>query len=812
VQVEPLIDAALDLPSQERTAFLDRVCPDDELRLDVDWLVAECERVDDPLDRVAVERFAGLFDEAPPGELNERFMIERQIGRGGMATVYLAHDRKHDRPVAVKILGPEAGVAIGADRFRREIALAARLQHAHIVPLYDSGDQDGWLYYVMPVMNGGCLRERLLRDGPPGLDITTRIAADVGEALAYAHARGFLHRDIKPENILFDGDRAVLADFGIARALGTLSSADLIPLGRATGTPAYMSPEQAAGSVSLDVRSDVYSLGTVVYEMLTGVPPAGPSQAPTALPLPPDTPSHVQDAVRRALAVAPEHRFDSAEQFVRALTGDLRTRAGPSTHRRAVLAATAVVVLAASGALVWRTGGVRPWPATDAEPSIAVLPLSGVSSDSASRGFADGMIDALGAAIANAGRVRVVSGFRSIPVGGPSDAHSLGAALHVSHLLEGSLQRSGSRIRLSVQLIDAATGSTRWSDIYEQGFDELFSTEDAIGRSVVAAVGARAAPSKRRGPAPGAFELYLRGSELRLLRTDSMARVAVGYFLDAIAADSTFVPAFAGLARAYSAVCQGLEPVRQRMAACDSATIAATRAIALDSSLADGYRALSFASLAANDVSAAARAARRAVTLDPDNEEAYEFLANVHHWIGRHDEALVDARRALELNPLSMGASVEMGRALFYENRDDEALAELEPFRAIRPAIRRVPHIVGRIYERRQMWREAMTEYNKLPGTASSGLVGRVFAESGQRAAADSILSVLEAKWERGVGRAWDVTMVLIGMHDYDAAFKWIDRSIDDHSLRVDVMDPTFEEFRADPRFAGVLRRLGISN
>jgi len=228
--LEPLIDAALDLQPEERDAYFDRASGGDaSLRAQLARLVAACAQDDALLDAPAGERFAALIEETPPRILNGRFVIEREIGRGGMAVVYLAHDRKHDREVAVKILGPDAAAAIGAGRFEREIKFAARLHHPNIVPLYDSGDDQGWLYYVMPVMRGGSLRQRLISGAPLSLDAVKRIARDIAAALTHAHEQDVVHRDVKPENILFDGERAMLADFGVARPP--------LSLGASAGTP-----------------------------------------------------------------------------------------------------------------------------------------------------------------------------------------------------------------------------------------------------------------------------------------------------------------------------------------------------------------------------------------------------------------------------------------------------------------------------------------------------------------------------------------------------------------------------------------------
>jgi serine/threonine protein kinase len=277
--------------------------------------------------------------------LSDRYTVERELGRGGMATVFLARDLKHDRPVALKVLHPEFAHALGPERFLREIEIAARLTHPHILPLYDSGEAEGLLYYVMPCVEGESLRDRLSWQRQLPLEQAVQIAREVADALSYAHSQAVVHRDIKPENILFQAGHALVSDFGIARAV-TKAGADTLTLtGVTVGTPAYMSPEQAAGDCELDGRSDVYSLGCVLHEMLVGAPPfAGPSaQAvlhqhlvappPSVGGVRPAIPTAVDGAIKRALAKTPAERFATAAQFAAALTAGLAGARGAAPRR-----------------------------------------------------------------------------------------------------------------------------------------------------------------------------------------------------------------------------------------------------------------------------------------------------------------------------------------------------------------------------------------------------------------------------------------------------------------------------------------------
>jgi serine/threonine-protein kinase len=353
-----------------------------------------------------------------------RYRIERDIGAGGMATVYLARDLKHDRAVAIKVLHPELAAVVGSERFLREIRVTAQLNHPHILPLIDSGEADNLLYYVTPYEEGESLRERLDREGQLPLDEALRITGNIADALGHAHSLGIIHRDIKPGNILFSGRHAVLADFGIAHWMSEADGERLTASGVAIGTAAYMSPEQVAGSDKVDGRSDVYSLGCVLYEMLAGEPPfTGPNaQAISARrlvdPVPSlrvvrDTvPAEVQQVVERALAKAPADRFVSAEEFAQALTGPFSASSekSPRARYRAVRMSIGLAAVLAAIALVARVsssgGGLTALPEGS---SIAVIPLAPSSPDSALSRLGRDLVTTLSMNLNDMGDIRAAS-------------------------------------------------------------------------------------------------------------------------------------------------------------------------------------------------------------------------------------------------------------------------------------------------------------------------------------------------------------------------------------------------------------------
>jgi eukaryotic-like serine/threonine-protein kinase len=422
--------------------------------------------------------------------LGESYRIERELGRGGMARVYLAHDLKHDRPVALKVLHSDLGAALGPARFLREIRTAARLQHPNILTVFDSGtaepapgDPEGrpLLWFSMPFIEGESLRDRLRREAPLPVDEAVAIAREVAEALEYAHGRDVLHRDIKPENILLFRGRALVADFGIARELSQddpAAEARLTQIGLALGTPAYMSPEQAGGHEHLDARSDVYSLGCVLYEMLTGEPPF---TGPTALaviakrftdPVVPSPsrggrslPAELDRIVTRALAPAPADRIPSAAAFAAALRAgepwSVRDR-GPAEPRRGP------------------------------PPSIAVLPFANLSPSPDNEYFADGMTDELINALAKVPGLHVVSRTSCFAFKGrPEDAREIGRRLQVGTVLEGSIRRAGPRLRVATQLINVADGFLLWSESFDREAEDVFAIQDEIARAISRALRGR---------------------------------------------------------------------------------------------------------------------------------------------------------------------------------------------------------------------------------------------------------------------------------------------------------------------------------
>ena len=433
--------------------------------------------------------------------LTGRYTIEHELGRGGMATVYLAQDLKHGRPIALKVLRPDLAAALGPGRFLREIEIAARLTHPNILPLHDSGEAGGLLYYVMPYVDGESLRSHLAREGPLPLDQALAIAREVASALGYAHEHGVVHRDIKPENVLLESGHAVVADFGVARAVWELAGDRLTETGIAVGSPAYMSPEQAGAEERLDGRSDIYALGCVLYEMLVGEPPfTGPTpravaakhlrqSVPSARITRPGVPAAVDRVIRTALAKVPADRFSDAAHFAAALAacaGQPGRRLAPRRWTGVVVAAALTV---AAGRWAWaRWGGSpsRPVPAARLDPThVAVLYFEDLSEGRTLRHVAGGLTEDLIDQLGQVDALRVISSSgvaayreRSVPL--DSIARSLG----VGTIVTGSVGRSADRLRVAVRLIDATNGNQLRSQTLERPWGDLFVLRDAVAQQV----------------------------------------------------------------------------------------------------------------------------------------------------------------------------------------------------------------------------------------------------------------------------------------------------------------------------------------
>jgi eukaryotic-like serine/threonine-protein kinase len=635
--------------------------------------------------------------------LADRYRLERELGRGGMAVVYLAQDLRHDRPVALKVLLPELAAALGPERFQREIKLAARLQHPHILTVHDSGEAAGRLWFTMPFVEGESLRDRLRRERQLPADDALRIATEAARALDYAHQHGVVHRDIKPENILLTGDGSTLvADFGIARALG--GDDGLTQTGLAIGTPAYMSPEQAAGDKTLDARTDVYSLASVLYEMLAGEAPwTGPTAQsimakrlseppPSVRAARPNVPVAVDDAIRRALAPVAADRFGTAAQFAQALhlasatvTGAAtvpspvaeppRPAAAPSSRRQhvpvAAVALTAGLLIGGGLLFAWRhTAGSGEAPS--GIRVVAVLPFDNLG-DSADVYFADGVSDEVRTKLGKVAGIEVIARGSSLEyrhsTKRPTEiAHELGA----DYLLTGTVrwEKSGgaSRVRVTPELVDARPGQaarSRWGEQFDAALTDVFQVQGDIAGRVADALGVALADSTQRELTAkptenlAAYDEFLKGeaaSQALAVSDLPSLRRAIGFYERSVALDSTFAVAWARLSRARSSLYGNGVPLQELG---DQARLAAERARALRPDAPEAALALGdyYSSVPPLDNERSLAEYRRGLRLAPDNVELLGSAALAEFSLGRWDSATARLARASALDPRSANAA-----------------------------------------------------------------------------------------------------------------------------------------------------------
>ncbi len=580
-----------------------------------------------------------------------------------MATVYLAQDCKHDRVVALKVLHPDLAASLGPDRFLREIKLAARLNHPHILPLFDSGAADGFLYYVMPYVEGESLRERLDREQHLPVEEALHHTRSIASALDYAHRQNIVHRDIKPENVMVYEGEAMVMDFGIAKAVSSAGGETLTQTGMMVGTPAYVSPEQAAGETNLDGRSDQYSLACVLYEMLSGERPFTGATAQAVLakrftetvrPLRTvrDTiPEYVERAVSRAMSTDAGSRFPTAAMFAQALASGLTTPTDTQT---------------------------MPQPAVSAAKSVAVLPFANMSADPENEYFTDGMAEEIINALTKIQSLRVASRTSSFAFKGKNeDIGEIGRKLKVSTVLEGSVRKMGNRLRITAQLVNVADGYHLWSERYDREMEDVFAIQDDISQAIVKALrvilseGEKKQIEKARAVNLQAYDYYLRGRQyFHHIRRKSL-EYARQMFNKAIEIDPEYARAYAGVSDCCSLLYTYFDAREFNLRQADAAS---SKALELEPELAEAHVARGLAVSLSKRFDEAETEFETAMRLDPKQYEAVYWFGRARLSQGRYDEAVKLLERAAALRPEDYQPQHFLAQALDAQGRTDEML------------------------------------------------------------------------------------------------------------------------------------------
>jgi serine/threonine protein kinase/Tfp pilus assembly protein PilF len=590
------------------------------------------------------------------------YAIDRELGRGGMATVFLAQDLRHDRLVALKVLHTEIAESLGAERFLREIRTAARLNHPHILPLFDSGAADGFLYYVMPYVEGESLRQTLERLGQIPGDEAIGYVQEMAAALDYAHRQGIVHRDLKPENVMLHEGIATLMDFGIAKALGSDSQHALTQTGMFVGTPAYVSPEQAFGETTIDGRSDQFSIACMLCEMITGqqVFTGTSPQAIIARRMSPEPPDltglagrvsdDVISALHRALSVDTSARFETMREFAVSLSGG---RSTPSSMRS----------IAA--------------PAGSAAKSVAVLPFENSSADPENEYLADGIAEEIINALSKVRTLRVASRTTSFAFKGRhDDLQDVGRKLKVSTVLNGSVRKSGNRIRVTAELVNVSDGSQLWAERYDREIEDVFAIQDDIAESIVRALRVILGDTERKALKARtrdvrAYEYYLRGRQYADFRRKSL-QYALEMFRRAVDIDPEYASAYAGIADSSALLYLAFE---QNPAFLKDAEDASNRAVELEPDLAEAHLSRGMVYSCIKDYEKGNKEFETAMRIDPKLFEAPYYWGRNLIWQGKGDEAVRVFRIAQTLRPDSYDVISMLGLAYSVDGRDADSAA-----------------------------------------------------------------------------------------------------------------------------------------
>jgi serine/threonine-protein kinase len=743
--------------------------------------------MDDPVTDPLQQLVAGLAD---------RYVIERELGQGGMAVVYLARDVRYDRRVALKVLRPELAAMLGAERFHAEIRVTASLQHPHLVPLFESGEAAGLLYFVMPFIEGESLRDRLARERQLPVDEALELTREIADALAYAHSLGIVHRDIKPENVLLAGGHAVVTDFGIARAVSAAGSTRITATGLAVGTPVYMSPEQATAEAQIDGRSDVYSLACVLYEMLAGEPPWTGLTAHAVLarrltdPMPSlraardAVPDYVEVAIRRALARAPADRFATVGAFAEAL---------------------------------------RPRAAGQPKPrSVAVLPFLNLSADPENEYFADGITEDVIAQLAKIRALDVISRTSVMAFKGRQHGlREIAARLQVATVLEGSVRRAGDRVRIVAQLIDAATDQHLWAETYDRQLTDIFAIQAEVAMRIAAALQVELSPDERtrvgREPTRDvlAYQLYLQGRHCFIRYTADGMREAIVYFERAIERDARYALAYSAVAKAYTELGEigALDPdeVHAR------AQGAAARALALDSDLGDAHCTAAYVRMVYEfDWAGAEEEFKRAIELSPNSADAYDLYGRLCAALERFDQAIALQQRAQELDPLAH--PVDVATSLLRGGRFDEALEAAGRSIALTPHYARAHATFGWACIANGRLDDGLTALERAVALAPDDTLwpaqlGQAYAQAGRVERAQEILRQLEEASRSRYVSPYHLVHVYTGLGLVDRAMDCLEQAYEKRAGAIYGIKGSFlfTPLHSHPRFQALLRRMHLA-
>jgi serine/threonine-protein kinase len=766
--------------------------------------------------------------------LEGHYRIERQLGEGGMATVYLAEDLKHKRPVALKVLRPDLSAMLGTERFLREIEVVARLNHPNILGLHDSGEADGLFYFVMPYVEGESLRARLDREGRLPLEEAVRITREVGGALQYAHEQGLVHRDVKPENILFQAGHALVCDFGIAQA-ASQTHERLTRTGIAVGTFTYMSPEQLTDGGTVDQRTDVYALGCLLHEMLSGeaaFPAATPQvalaqklagKAPDLSTVRPDVPRTVTAVLERALAVEPEDRYATAGVLARSLDEAVTTMAieRDTRRRRRKRGLRAAVGLAGTLLVVAAAWWIGPRVGGPAMARVAVLPFSNQANDPAQDYLVQGAHGALVLEMAKAG-LRVINPTSVAQYAGTSrPVREIAAELQVDGIVQGSASMMGERLAVDLQLVHGRSEEILWAESFQANQQDVVSLYRRATLSLAQQTGFRleeevlARLAAVQEVDPQVYRALLQAQFHREKLTEEGFAAALDYFELALQRDSLSSEAWAGIARVWSnRVIMGLvsdsiaRPLNRE---------ALARAAAIDPSLSQVQSLLAAQRVWVEwDWAAGEDAYIQALEADPTDSPSRAYYAHLLLYLGRDAEALEELERAAELDPFNVLAQAlcAMGWNALHLYEDAEAtlarMLERDPQAPmVLSTLRTTYHLMGRHEEAIQMWRAS---YERAGDAEALEALERGYRAGGYSAALLAVADLFVERSATTFVTPWQIATLYTRAGMTEPALVYLERAFEvrDPNMPYISIDPIFDPLRREPRFRALMDRLGL--
>ncbi|MGB7063270.1 MAG: protein kinase [Candidatus Zixiibacteriota bacterium] len=739
------------------------------------------------------------------GKTISNYKILEKLGEGGMGEVYLAQDTKLGRKVALKFLPSEYTSQLELKtRFMREARAAAALNHPNIITIHEVAEYEARPFIAMEYVEGESLKDLIARK-ELSIGEVLDMALQISEGLAVAHGAQIVHRDIKPQNILMGKDgRVRICDFGLAKAK---RDATLTQAGSTLGTIAYMSPEQAQGKEA-DHRSDIFSFGVVLYETVTGqLPFRGEHEAAVVHSIVNDTPEplaryksdvsgELQRIVGKAMEKNREMRYQHSDDL-RADLGRLKTELETGVTKTLE---TSVKIM----------------------PSIAVLPFTNLSADKEQEYFCDGMAEDIINALTHIEGLRVVARTSAFAFKSKhEDIREIGRKLNVETLLEGSVRKAGSRLRITAQLVNVTDGYHLWSERYDREMEDVFAIQDEISLAIVnklkLLVGEKAKLVRRHTDDLEAYNLYLKGRWFWNRRTEAGLKKAIEYLKQAIGKDPSYVLPYTGLADCYNILgWYGYLPPKK---AFPRAKAAAEKSLEMDDTLAEAHTSLATVREFYDwDWLAAEREYKRAIERNPSYAPAHHRYAEYLSYMGRHEESIAEVKRATELDPLSLIINAVVGEVYYFARQYDQAIEASQRVIEMDPSFVVAHFLLAFPYAQKAMYDEAIAEAQKAMDLAGGRIplfvaqLGTIYSYSGKRDEAEKVLDQLHELSKQRYVSPFYIALIYVGIGQKDQAFEWLEKAYDehDHALETLKVDPMLDSVRSDPRFTELLKRMGL--